>query len=324
MTPTTDPTDLPGADPHTGQRAVDPVTDVLSVAGPHAGGQGVDPVTGYETTGHDWGGIKELNTPFPRLAAWALGITVAYAVIAWVLLPAWPTGGGTYTPGLLGLDQGEVAVQRFQQIDEQRQDWLSKFAEPDFAALSGDEVLMAQAMPAAHRLFIDNCSACHGEVGQGGPGFPVLNDGVWYWGGEPEIIAETLVVGINSGHPDTRIAQMPVFDWLERADRRLLVDYVVALPAGPVDHSGPAGVLFEENCASCHGERGVGNLMVGAPPLVDASVIYGQDPVTVVDILRHGRQGVMPSWSDRLSTEKINLLALYVSRLSAGTVVPAP
>lgn len=29
----------------------------------------IDPVSGYETTGHDWGGIRELNTPFPKIAA---------------------------------------------------------------------------------------------------------------------------------------------------------------------------------------------------------------------------------------------------------------
>ena len=52
----------------------------------------VDPVTGYETTGHDWNGIRELNTPFPRIVIWALALTFLYSVVAWVLLPAWPTG----------------------------------------------------------------------------------------------------------------------------------------------------------------------------------------------------------------------------------------
>jgi cytochrome c oxidase cbb3-type subunit 3 len=26
-----------------------------------------DPVSGYATTGHDWNGIKELNSPVPRI-----------------------------------------------------------------------------------------------------------------------------------------------------------------------------------------------------------------------------------------------------------------
>ena len=46
----------------------------------------VDPVTGYETTGHDWNGIKELNTPFPIFVITSLGLTVVYSIIAWLLL----------------------------------------------------------------------------------------------------------------------------------------------------------------------------------------------------------------------------------------------
>lgn len=294
----TDPKTLPGADPHTGQREI-------------------DPVTGYDTTGHDWGGITELNTPFPRIALIALILTFIYSVIAWVLLPAWPIGRD-YTRGLLELDQGEMAVERLRGLTDRRDGWLSRFEEADFAALAADEALMAAAMPAANRLYLDNCALCHGRTGEGGPGFPALNDTDWLWGGEPEVIAETLQVGINSEHPDTRWVEMPAFDWMERADRLALADYVAALPGGEADHDSPAAVLFDENCFACHGERGEGGLLSGAPSLTDATVIYGQDAETVADILRHGRQGVMPAWSDRLTGAEINLLSLHVLRLSDG------
>jgi cytochrome c oxidase cbb3-type subunit 3 len=78
---TTDPKDFDGADPHRGAREV-------------------DPVSGYDTTGHDWGGIKELNRPFPKVALIALALTVVYSVVSWVLLPAWPLGRD-YTRGML-------------------------------------------------------------------------------------------------------------------------------------------------------------------------------------------------------------------------------
>ena len=32
-----------------------------------------DPVSGYATTGHDWNGIKELNSPIPRIVLWFSG-----------------------------------------------------------------------------------------------------------------------------------------------------------------------------------------------------------------------------------------------------------
>jgi cytochrome c oxidase cbb3-type subunit 3 len=292
---TTDPKELDHADPHTGNRDV-------------------DPVSGYDTTGHDWGGIKELNTPFPKIALVALALTFVYSVVAWILLPAWPLGRD-YTRGLLDLDQQAMAVERLSTIETLREDWLTRFDTPDFETLSDDPALMAFAMPAADRLYQDNCSACHGRSGGGGPGYPVLSDDHWLWGGTPEDIAMTLQVGINAQHPDTRWAQMPAFDWMERSDRHALAEYVAALPSGAADHDGAAAALFAENCASCHGDQGAGGLHNGAPSLTDDAVIYGQDTASVLATLRNGRQGVMPYWSDRLSDAEINALALYVSRL---------
>ncbi|OZB16079.1 MAG: cytochrome-c oxidase, cbb3-type subunit III [Rhodobacterales bacterium 34-62-10] len=290
----TDPKELPGADPHTGNRDI-------------------DPVTGYDTTGHDWGGIKELNTPFPRIALIALVLTVIYSVITWFLLPAWPMGRD-YTRGLLGLDQQEMAKDHLRELAALRETWLGRFETPDFDALSDDPALMAAAMPAAERLYQDNCSACHGRAGGGGPGYPVLTDTHWLWGGAPEDIATTLQVGINADHPDTRWAQMPAFDWMEPDEISALSTYVAAMPSGRADPDSEAATLFVENCAACHGEDGAGGMMNGAPSLVDGAVIYGQESETVMTTLRNGRQGVMPAWTERLSDAEINVLSLYVAR----------
>ena len=66
-----------------------------------------DPHTGYMTTGHEWNGIKELNTPVPRPVYFFLIVTALFAVVYWVLMPAWPLGV-TYTKGLLGIDQRAI------------------------------------------------------------------------------------------------------------------------------------------------------------------------------------------------------------------------
>lgn len=295
MSNPTDPRQLPGADPHTGNRKI-------------------DPVTGYDTTGHDWGGITELNTAFPKVVIWALVLTFLYSVVAWILLPAWPTGRD-YTRGLLGLDQSEEAIKGFNSLADRRQDWLSRFEGENFVALQSDATLMATAMPAAARLFADNCAACHGTNGQGGPGFPALSDETWLWGGDTEEIATTIRHGINTEDPDTRYAEMPAFDWMERSDRLALAEFVSEMRGGVVDFESTAGTLFSENCSSCHGETGTGGLEIGAPSFTDEAVIYGQDRETVMETLRRGRHGVMPAWSGRLSEAEINLLALYVARI---------
>lgn len=277
----------------------------------------IDPVTGYETTGHDWNGIRELNTPFPRVVLWALALAFAYSLIAWVLLPAWPLGRD-YTRGLWGLDQGEMAVNGYRRLAAERQDWMAPFAAGDFTALAGDSALMARAMPAAARLFADNCAACHGVKATGGPGFPDLTDAAWLWSGDPETIAETLRVGINSPHPDTRISQMPAFGrdgLLSREEIASVADHVLALSSGKADADSPGAVIFAENCAACHGEGGVGGLGIGAPVLADDRWIYGGSREAILTTLNRGRQGVMPAWEDRLSAAEIKLIALYVARL---------
>ena len=51
-----------------------------------------DPVSGHQTTGHEWNGIKELNTPVPWPVWFFLIATGLFAVVYWVLMPAWPLG----------------------------------------------------------------------------------------------------------------------------------------------------------------------------------------------------------------------------------------
>ncbi|MFX4486019.1 cbb3-type cytochrome c oxidase N-terminal domain-containing protein, partial [Acinetobacter baumannii] len=63
-----------------------------------------DSHTGYLTTGHEWNGLKDLNTPVPRAVYFFLIASFLFSLGYWVLMPAWPLGV-TYTKGLLGIDQ---------------------------------------------------------------------------------------------------------------------------------------------------------------------------------------------------------------------------
>ena len=278
----------------------------------------IDSVTGYETTGHEWNGILELNTPFPRIVIVALILAFLLSLVLWVLLPAWPTGRD-YTRGLLKLDQGQEADQGYQALLQVRSDWRSRFAADDYPALTSDGVLMEKAMPAASRLFADNCSACHRLGGTGGPGFPSLADRDWLWGGDPATIAETITVGINSTDPNTRSSQMPAFGRdgiLTREQISAVTDYVLSLSSGKPDPASAGAKIFSENCAACHGEGGRGGLGTGTPSLVDEQWIYGGTRDDIMTTLQGGRQGVMPTWKARLEPTDIHLLALYVSRLN--------
>ena len=52
--------------------------------------QDFDSVSGRSTTGHEWDGIKELNTPLPRWWILTFYATIVWAVAYWIVYPAWP------------------------------------------------------------------------------------------------------------------------------------------------------------------------------------------------------------------------------------------
>ena len=62
----------------------------------------IDKATGTETTGHDWDGIKEVNTPLPRWWLWTFYTTVVWGIVYTILFPAWPLLSNA-TAGVLGV-----------------------------------------------------------------------------------------------------------------------------------------------------------------------------------------------------------------------------
>ena len=279
-----------------------------------------DPHTGHMTTGHEWNGIKELNTAVPRPVYFFLITTFLFAVTYWLLMPAWPTGGD-YTRGMLGIDQRQQLAESLAAATDQRAVWVQRIAEAqDFETIRNDSELMAVVRQTGPALFGDNCAVCHGSDGAGGKGYPNLRDQAWLWGGDPETVFETLRVGINSRHPESRIAQMPAFgrdQMLQRADMLSLAAYVQTLgnpEAVPVSGQAAAagGTLFAENCAACHGEKGTGDQSLGAPNLTDGFWIYGGDRQAIFETLYAGRAGHMPSWEDRLGGAERKILTLYL------------
>lgn len=274
-----------------------------------------DAHSGYLTTGHEWNGIKELNTPVPRAVYLFLVLTVLFSFACWVLLPAWPLWS-TYTKGLLGTDQRIVIAEALEQAALERAVWASAIERESFAQIQGDARLMAFVRQTGRTLFGDNCAACHGRDARGGRGFPNLTTDAWLWGGAPDAIAETIRVGINSAHPDSRVSQMPGFGrdgMLSRDDVAHVVAFVQSLSNPAAGGGTDAGrTVFAANCTACHGESGTGNTELGAPNLADRFWIYGGDAAAIYNAVWAGRQGHMPTWEARISAVDRKILALYL------------
>jgi cytochrome c oxidase cbb3-type subunit 3 len=282
-----------------------------------------DPITGRETTGHEWNGIEELDTPVPRVVLFFLTVTTLFAIGYWIAMPAWPLWS-TYTKGILGVDQREIVAKQVAEARQERASWVDRIASLDFAAIQADPDLMGRVQLAGRTLFEDNCAACHGVKASGGPGFPNLSAKSWLWGGTPDKIAETIRIGINSTNEDTRISQMTAFGRdgvLNATQIGNVVTYVRSLSGLGGDDAVEAPAIaagkevFAANCVSCHGEDAKGKQDMGAPDLTDKYWIYGGSLDTVFTSVYSGRQGHMPHWGTRLSDVDIKILALYVEAL---------
>ena len=278
-----------------------------------------DGLTGYLTTGHEWNGITELNTPVPRVVYLFLTAAFLFSLVYWVLMPAWPIGS-SYTRGLLGVDQHQIVAATLKQEALDRSQWSGKIASESYAAIAADPALMTIVRETGHTLFGNNCAACHGIDATGGPGFPNLTTSSWLWGGKPEEIFTTIRVGINSAHPDTHVSQMPAFgrdQMLKREDVFKAASYVYSLSNPDSREVDPENVvvgraIFAANCVACHGTDAKGNSEVGAPNLTDQFWIYGGTLETIDTTIWGGRQGHMPTWEARLSELDRKILTLYL------------
>jgi cytochrome c oxidase cbb3-type subunit 3 len=279
-----------------------------------------DEFSGHMTTGHEWNGIKELNAPVPRIIWMFLITTTILAVIWTILMPSWPGVHG-YFRGLLGVDQRISVAETVAQGVAERAGWTAQITNADFATIQANPALMGIVNETGEALFGDNCAACHGTRGTGNNGYPNLAAAPMMWGDEPETIMETIRVGINSAHPETRLAQMLAFGrdkMLDQGQIELVAEYVQSLSDPAIASTAEGATVFADNCAGCHGSDAKGIAGSGAPNLTDAFWIYGGDRASIRQSIHNGRQGLMPTWEGRLSPLDIKLLALYVLELRSG------
>src|SRR3982751_3272898 len=169
----------------------------------------IDSVSGRSTTGHEWDGIKELNTPLPRWWVITFYLTIVWAIGYWIIYPAWPLISSN-TRGVMGYSSR--------------------------AEIEKDPPLLALARAKGKTVFGDNCAPCHGSGGAGAKGYPNLNDDDWLWGGSLDQIMQTIQFGARSGHPKSRENAMLAFgkDGVLKKDQIITVaNYVRSLSGLP-------------------------------------------------------------------------------------------
>ncbi|WP_207537603.1 cytochrome-c oxidase, cbb3-type subunit III [Sabulicella rubraurantiaca] len=280
-----------------------------------------DAISGQMTTGHEWDGLKELDTPMPRWWLWTFYATVVFA-LAWVVIyPAIPVSGLTGLSGWTarGALPAEIAAER-----ARIEPMLARLREATPGEIAADPEMRAFALAGGRGAFNNTCAGCHGAGGQGALGFPSLADDDWLFGGKLDEIQHTIRHGVRAGESDDqRGIAMPAFlstGMLNAAQVNDTAEYVLSLTgrATNAEAAGRGEALFSENCASCHGERGEGNRDMGAPRLNDRIWLFGGDKAAIMRTIAYSRAGVMPSWQGRLDPAVVNMLTLYVHSLGGG------
>lgn len=275
--------------------------------------------SGRDTTGHEWDGVKELNTPLPTWWVYTFYATVVFAIAYCVLYPAIPTLGG-HTEGLLGYtNRGALTSELAQQAGE-RAKFVDRIRTASFDQIRQDPELLSFAVAGGRSAFQTNCMQCHGAGGAGSTGFPTLVDDDWLWGGKLDQIQQTIQFGIRNANEKSRNTLMPRFgaDGLltsEQVDQ--VTDYVLSL-SGHGTGSAEGAKIFQEQCAACHQPDGKGNQEMGAPNLTDGLWLYGGSRDAVRRSIFYARNGSMPAWAERLDEATIKMLTLYVHTLGGG------
>jgi cytochrome c oxidase cbb3-type subunit 3 len=280
-----------------------------------------DPVTGRNTTGHEWDGIKELNTPLPKWWVYVFYASIVWAVGYWIVYPAWPTLT-TYTKGIIGYSsRGELASD-MQAAKDARGVWLAKFENASVEDIKKDPTLLNYALAGGKSAFAENCAPCHGSGGAGAYGYPTLADDEWIWGGTLDDIKQTITYGVRNPNENARAGEMPKFaDGMLTAEQIATVsDYVLNLSKGPQAAAGsPDGAaLFAENCAACHAEDGSGQAAMGAPALNNGLWLYKGNKESIVAQVSNPKHGSMPAWGGRLDETTIKQLTVYVHSRGGG------
>lgn len=288
-----------------------------------------DAHSGTETTGHEWDGIKELDTPLPRWWLYTFYACVVIGVVYMIFLPAIPAlpgmagGGSDHTRGLSNNSERANVARAMIDLEASRAAGFERLRDASIDTIEDDPDLLGFVRAAGDAAFGNYCSTCHGSGAQGFVGYPNLNDDVWLWGGSYEDIRTTIRFGIRSEPLDTRFSQMPAFGrdrLLTRSQIGDVTDYVLSLSGqdAPVDAVQRGGVIYASQCASCHMADASGDRAQGAPNLIDQDWLYGGTRDQVVATIYRGPFGVMPAWEGRLNETTIDALAAYVYLLGGG------
>jgi len=272
-------------------------------------------------TGHIWDdNIRELANPPPNW--WMMGWYASIAfVIGYVLIyPSIPLATSHFK-GLTGWTAIGEYNAALAEVEAVRKPYEDKIIAMSAKEILADDDLSTYVEHSGKVLFGDNCAACHATGGAGNPGYPVLADDDWLYGGTIEQIQTTITNG-RKGVMTAHAAS------LSEAEIDTLANYVIGLSEGKTDEKGKA--LFQSKaCFACHGMDAKGMAALGSANLTDGIWRFDEADqlASVKRTISHGvnaagddktRMAEMPKFGGKLSEADIKKMAVYVYKFGGG------
>lgn len=277
-----------------------------------------NPFPNEKNTGHIWDdNLRELTNDLPTW--WRIGFHASWMVVVLysILYPTWPLLE-THTKGILGWTAIGEYKEDLSTIEQMRAKYEQQLPDKSAAAILADDELSNYVVRSAKVLFGDNCAACHGAGGAGNPGYPILADDNWIYGGTIDNIEQSITNG--------RQGVMPAHaDQLSDTELDGLVSSIMS--GDPV--SNPS--FMAKGCFACHGADGKGSPFIGGVNLTDSIWRFEEadQAASVRQTIQHGvntlssdpesREAVMPKFGGgKLTPTEIKKLAVYVHKLGGG------
>jgi len=269
-------------------------------------------------TGHVWDdSLRELTNNPPTW--WRIGFHASWilVVVYWIIYPAIPLVD-SHTKGIWEWTAIGEYREDMQAIEAVRSTYEDKLPGMSAAAIVADDEMSRYVRASGKVLFGDNCAACHGSKGQGNPGYPVLLDDDWLFGGSIDAIQMTITNGRGGVMPAKGGAQMSDAEVDEMAN---------AIMAGKPTSS---PLYMAKGCVGCHGMDGKGMHALGAANLTDSIYRFeaSDQLASIKHTITHGvndandaetRNAVMPKFGGgKLTDTDLKKLTAYVHMLGGG------
>lgn len=181
---------------------------------------------------HDYDGIHELDNRLPPWWLWTFYITII-AGVGYLYV---------YHMSDIGLSQQE----EYEVAMKKGEDQKATFAARQVNSIDEKNMIAytdAKSLSTGHDIFIANCAACHGKLGEGGVG-PNMTDKNWIHGGSIANVYQT----IKNGVPEKGMIAWK--SQLQPATMLKVASYIKTLAGtNPPNQKKAEGPIYEEEIA---------------------------------------------------------------------------